>query len=107
MSAGDAGWLATDMGEAYGDDAVEAVENPSAGSSDSVSVEKVELSKAVTVSLVLLKPPKVSLEVRHSSARLARSGELLEDMYEELRFRKGTWIGSGMLVAGPAKSDGV
>lgn len=107
MSVGDAGWLATDMGDAYGDDAVEAVEKPSAGSSDSVSVEKIELSKAVTLNFVLLKPPNVSLEVRHSSARLTRSGELLEDMYEELRFRNGTWIGSGVLAAGPPKSDGV
>jgi hypothetical protein len=95
------------MGDAYGDDAVEAVEKPSAGSSESVSVEKVELSKAVTVNFVLLKPPNVSLEVRHSSARLARSGELLEDMYDELRFRKGTGIGSGVLAAGPPKRDGV
>lgn len=79
MSAGDAGWLATDMGDAYGDEAVEAVEKPSAGSSDSVSVEKVELSIAVTLRRVLLNPPKLSLEERHSSTRLARSGELLDD----------------------------
>src|SRR5690242_436594 len=89
MSAGDAGWLATDIGDAYGEDAVEAVEKPSAGSSESVSVANVEESSADTVRRVFLKPPKLNLEDRHSSTRLARSGELLDDMYEELRLRNG------------------
>jgi hypothetical protein len=65
---------------------VEEVEKPSAGSSDRVRVAKVETSKVVVVSWVLLKPPKVSFEHLHSSSdRLARSGELVVDMYEELR----------------------
>jgi hypothetical protein len=42
MSEGDAGWLATDIGDAYGEDAVDAVENPSAGSSDIVRTANVD-----------------------------------------------------------------
>ena len=40
MSEGAAGWLATDIGEPYGEDV--AVENPRAGSSDMVSTAKVD-----------------------------------------------------------------
>ena len=106
MSAGDAGWLATDMGDAYGEEAVEAVEKPSAGSSDKVRMEKVEPSSADTFIRVFRKPPKLNFEDRHSSTRLARSGELLEDMYEELRLRKGSITMSGVLGAGPPNNDG-
>ena len=87
MSDGEAGWLATDNGEPYGEEAVDVVENPSAGSSDRVKVAKVEASRAVVVICVPLKPPNASFEHRHSSTRLARSGELVVDMYEELRTR--------------------
>jgi hypothetical protein len=79
MSEGEAGWLETDMGEAYGEDAVDGVENPNAGSSDMVRVANVEISNVVVVTCVFLKPPKVSFEQRHSSTKLSRSGELEDD----------------------------
>ena len=71
-----------DIGEAYGEDAVDAVENPSAGSSERVRVANVETSRVVVVICVPLNPPNASFEQRHSSTKFARSGELVVDLYE-------------------------
>ena len=106
MSDGEAGWLAIDIGEAYGEDAVDVVENPSAGSSDRVRVAKVETSREVVVICVLLNPPNVSFEQRHSSTRFARSGELVVDLYERLRTRAEALVKTGVSeVTPPNKED--
>jgi hypothetical protein len=105
MSDGEDGWLATDMGEAYGEEAVDGVEKPSAGSSDMVRVAKVEMSKVVARIWGFLNPPKVSFELRHSSTRLSLSGELEDDMYDDLRMRCETPARSGVSEPEPPNKE--